>query len=268
MQNSWECLIHLIPQVFQEKVQRHRKDLLEIRMRLGYPVELVTMNDFGWLSEIATQEQIDHVVNIASRYSPWTTDIQAGYITAAGGHRIGLAGIAGGSGFRQIQGLNIRVCRDMQGVSDGIEPNGNILIIGPPGSGKSTMLRDLSRRASYYKSVTVVDERTELFPEGFQRGRRMDVLTGFAKPRGIYMALRTLGPHMIALDEITAQEDCDAMVSATWCGVNLMATAHAASPEDLMGREVYKPIVRSGLFDRIIVMRPDKSWKEEKVNLV
>ena len=47
--------------------------------------------------------------------------------------------------------------------------SGSLLLLGPPGSGKTTLLRDLIRRISRKKMVSVVDERRELFPEGFMR---------------------------------------------------------------------------------------------------
>lgn len=64
-----------------------------------------------------------------------------------------------------------------------------------------------------------MDERQELFPEGFSRGRGMDVLSGCGKAFGLDLVLRTLGPEYIALDEITAQEDAASLAQAAGCGV-------------------------------------------------
>jgi len=111
----------------------------------------------------------------------------------------------------------------------------------------------------------VVDERGELFPAGFNRGARVDVLTGCTKGHGIEILLRTMGPDTIAVDEITAQEDCKAMVQAGWCGVRMLATAHAGSVRDLKARPLYKPLVDNGLFDHVFVMGRDKSWREERL---
>ena len=76
-----------------------------------------------------------------------------------------------------------------------------------------------------------------------------------------------MGPDTIAVDEITAKEDCDALIQAGWCGVQLLATAHAANREDLFHRPVYKPLLQSGLFDTLVVMRPDKSFDTERITL-
>jgi len=92
----------------------------------------------------------------------------------------------------------------------------------------------------------------------------MDVLSGCGKAEGIEMLLRTMGPACIGVDEITSEEDTRAMVRAGWCGVRLIATAHAASVEDLYTRTVYSPLTQRKLFDHILVLNRDKTWKEAK----
>ena len=91
------------------------------------------------------------------------------------------------------------------------------------------------------------------------------MLTGTGKPEGIEALLRCMGPGVIAVDEITAQEDCQALIQTGWCGVQILATAHAASKEDLYHRPVYRPLLQGKLFDMIITMNRDKSWKCERL---
>ena len=79
------------------------------------------------------------------------------------------------------------------------------------------------------------------------------------------MLLRTLCPKCIAVDEITAVEDCEALLNAGWCGVQLLATAHASDRNDLFHRPVYRPVVANHLFDTLVVMQPDKSWHAERM---
>ena len=220
------------------------------------------------------EEDLNYIVNVASRYSPWAAATSAqGYLTAPGGHRIGLCGEAviqrcAMTGLRQVRSLCIRVARDLPGIAHALDHlDGSILIIGRPGSGKTTLLRDLIRYRSLKGSVAVVDERGEIFPKGFDIGNRTDILTGCPKSYGIDILLRTMGPTTIAVDEITAETDCEAMIKAGWCGVGLLATAHAASREDLASRPVYRPLVESRLFDSIVILRPDKSWKLERMDL-
>ena len=95
----------------------------------------------------------------------------------------------------------------------------------------------------------------------------MDVLLGCSKAEGIDRVLRTMTPDTVAIDEITAQDDAQALLHAAWCGVRLLATAHAAHIEDLMRREVYKPLVEKGLFSTVVTMQPDKSYSIERMIL-
>ena len=81
------------------------------------------------------------------------------------------------------------------------------------------------------------------------------------------MALRTLGPYCIAVDEITGEEDAAALLAAGWSGVDLLATAHAESLDDLHSRPVYRPLVSKKLFQTLLVMNRDKTWRMERICL-
>ena len=107
----------------------------------------------------------------------------------------------------------------------------------------------------------MLDERGEIagFVEGvasFDVGERTDVLTGGEKGEGAMLLLRAMNPQVLAMDEITAAEDCEVCLNAVGCGVELLATAHAAGVEDLGRREVYEPLLRRGVFRRALVIEP------------
>jgi stage III sporulation protein AA len=74
-----------------------------------------------------------------------------------------------------------------------------------------------------------------------------------------------MGPTHIAVDEITAAEDCKALMQAGWCGVKLLATAHASDVQDFYCRPIYGRLAEAGIFDTLIVMRPDKTWRMERI---
>lgn len=247
--------------------------LQELRLRLGNRARLVFSDQTKTVDLTVTQEDLSFCVNAASRYSPWNAaTVKQGYLTGPGGHRIGICGQAAGEGLRDISSLCIRVAKDFPGISDGIPVRDSVLILGPPGSGKTTLLRDLIRRISREDrgSVAVVDERREIFPVScgkpcFDSGENTDILSGFGKAEGLDMVLRSMGPAWIALDEITAEEDCKALVRAGWCGVKLIATAHAGSLADLRARPVYAPLVQTRLFTTAVILRPDKQWHTERI---
>lgn len=170
------------------------------------------------------------------------------------------------SSFREISSLCVRVARDIPGVSGDLKTlSGSILILGAPGWGKTTLLRDLIRqKAKDGSHICVVDQRQELYPAGIPRENTVDVLQGCEKAQGIEMALRTMEPRIIAMDEITAEEDCRALLQGAWCGVSLIATAHAANLTDYLHREIYTPLVKQNIFEHIIVLHSDKSWTLER----
>lgn len=273
MRCAWDALLRILPPPLRQEVDRLGRDSLqELRLRLGGRIQLVCAEGARYLDLTATDQDLSFLVNAASRYSPWAAATAAkGYITAPGGHRIGLCGeavVKDGivTGIRSVTSLCVRVARDFPGIAARAAGlSGNLLILGPPGSGKTTLLRDLIRQISQRETVAVVDERGELFPSGFDTGGRTDILTGCGKAQGVEMVLRTMGPACIAVDEITAKEDCTALTEAGWCGVRLLATAHAASRTDLEKRSVYRPLWEARLFHTALILGSDKSWHAERM---
>lgn len=275
MMCAWKELLSVMPPDLRQEVDKlGRTEAQQIRMRLGKVPELTMQCRRISFGREITASDLNFVVNTACRYSPWAASGSAnGYITAPGGHRIGLCGevaVKDGTvtGMRSLRSLNIRIARDFPGIAQQLTfQKGNILIIGRPGSGKTTLLRDLVRLVSRQEMVSVVDERGELFPTGVDAGKSVDILTGCRKSEGIEMLLRTMGPDTIAVDEITAATDCDALIQAGWCGVRVLATAHGSCRNDLWSRRIYRPIIESGLFENLVILSPDKTYRTERMTL-
>ena len=279
MENQWTALINVLPLWLRETViPLYSSCLQEIRLRVGKKPQLVCKDKRMTAQRVIMKEDLEFCINTASRYSPWSHQtIGEGFITVLGGHRIGICGtVALQDGkrlnIRDISSLCIRVARQLQGIGDRANGIcGNILIIGRPGSGKSTLLRDIIRcRSQMGDTVCVVDERQELFPcvggaSCFDSGPNTDILSGCPKAFGIDMAVRVMNPDTVAVDEVTAKEDCQALINAGWCGIRLLATAHASSKAEYLQRPIYKPLVESKLFDTLLVLQTDKSWRTERI---
>ena len=280
MKCAWELYLKILPSWMRDSVDMQGKEKLqEVRMRVGQPPELILGDHSIVLSRTVKREDIDYIVNVASAYSPWAAgSLSKGYITAHGGHRIGICGDAVVkdkqlTGFRYVTSLCIRVCRDFPGVSKDVPlDSGSTLIIGSPCCGKTTLLRDMIRQYSVRcgKSISVVDERGEIFPSVngefcFHAGCRVDILNNCSKHTGIEMLLRAMSPGCIALDEITKQEDAEALLDSMYFGVTIMATAHASGKKDLFARPIYRQLIDSGMFRTLIIMQQDKSWRLERI---
>ena len=270
---AWQEFLGVLPIWMRKEVDRLGKgSLQELRLRMQAPPELLFPEESRWLERPVSREDLNYTINAASRYSPWTAQTAAqGYLTVAGGHRIGLCGeavVQQGvvTGMKNISSLCIRIARDFPGIAASASKlPGSLLILGPPGWGKTTLLRDLIRQLENTEKIGVVDERGELFPEGIPRGNRVDILSGCSKQDGIPMLLRTMGPTCIAVDEITTAEDTRALLQAANCGVRLLATAHGSSVSDLRLRKIYRPLLENAVFAAVLVLKKDKSFTTERM---
>ena len=75
------------------------------------------------------------------------------------------------------------------------------------------------------------------------------------------MLLRTMHPQWIAMDEITTPADLIAMNQSSYCGVYLLATAHAGGLEDLSNRKLYCELMEKEIFRTLVLLKPDKTYE-------
>lgn len=203
-------------------------------------------------------QEIESIVNQICNYSLYAfeNEIRQGFLTVQGGHRIGFAGkvILNTDGsvrnLSYIRFLNIRISHEILGMADPVLPYlfqqgalQNVLIISPPGCGKTTLLRDLIRQVSdgskerQGQQVSVVDERSEIAGsyQGIPQnhiGIRTDVLDACPKTEGMMLLMRSMTPEVIAVDEIGSKEDLAALQRIAVCGTGVLATMHGYSLED------------------------------------
>ncbi len=266
--------VQLLPGELRQRARRllsrERSLAEEFRLRRGQvPTVLLPEGEVPLGGEPVTGAELEALLERATSASFHTVQdsLRRGYVTVRGGYRLGLCGTAVTeegcmTGLRSLSSAALRISREVRGVGeqvlDRICPGGSFastLILSPPGGGKTTLLRDLIRLLSDRKQLRVAaaDERGEIAAmwqgeRGMDVGRYTDVLEGCSKAEGAMALLRAMNPQVLAMDEITQPEDVEAMLQASYCGVQLLATAHAASFADLQRRGLYRQVLESGMF--------------------
>ena len=233
-------------------------------------------------------EDLELLLEIASRSSIHAVlpQLREGYLTIEGGHRIGICGtmVTQEQQVRTIRALSsvsIRIARQLRGTAVTVLPRllegdrlCSALIAAPPGLGKTTLLRELVRCISEGEGgpalrVGLTDERGEVAalyggrPQ-LEVGRRTDVIEGCSKARGAMLLLRAMNPQVLAMDEITAPEDVDALTAAAGCGAVLLATAHGERG-GLSSRPLYRRLLEEKIFRRLVTIGRGTAGREYEV---
>lgn len=260
-----------------------RRTAQEIRLRLDKPLAVsigsqtlfVCRNgDAVFTPEramICTRSHIYESFRRLCGYSVYSrqSEIRNGFVTSQG-CRVGLCGTAAVkngeiSSVSDITSLNLRIARSIAGASHALLKkllplSGGLLIAGAPGSGKTTILRDLARTLSVGElcpvmRVAVIDERGELSGAAGESGTGLcDMLIGYPKSEGIMQAIRALSPQVIICDEIGGEQDCRAIAAGANAGVLIIASIHAGSFSELMRREQTSALLRTGAFSSAAVL--------------
>lgn len=250
----------------------------EIRLRVGQPVTLSVPTGERYLSVggmcgllqrgvlICSQAQLDACFWRFCDESVYAheEELRQGFLTVAGGIRIGVAGTAVGGdtvrSVRRITSLCIRLPRLHKGCAAPLMPyiegGGRLhsaVLIGAPSSGKTTLLRDAAvMLASRGWRVSVVDERGEI--AGVDGLGGCDVLSRYPKAIGIRQAIRTLAPQAVIFDELGDAQEIGAVTECANAGVAVITSMHGDDPEAISCRASVRTMVHGGMFESWIFL--------------
>ncbi len=295
---AWQDeVLPLLPPSVREALGRmpaeYAVTLEEVRLRVGRPLAVGSGGREAFLSAdgqlvvrpeaayCVTAADVEAALQLVFRSSLYAVEeqLRQGYVTVAGGHRVGFGGTALVErghivSLSRISSLNFRLGREVLGAADPIMPylvcEGRAcaaLILSPPLGGKTTVLRDAVRQLSDGVAglgfpgvkVCVVDERSEVagcwggVPQRYV-GLRTDVIDGAPKAQGLMMAVRAMSPQVVATDELGGARDAAAVEEALYAGVAVLATAHASSILEARSRPGLAGLVARGAFDRIVLL--------------
>lgn len=252
----------------------------EIRLRVGLPLALTVGSETVFVRESGqtqfflsddlfkvSKKDLDESFKNLCNNSVFAheNELKNGFIMMKNGSRAGVGGNINESGaLKDISSLNLRIAREVFGSANEIVRSytlGGLLIAGPPGSGKTTILRDFIRQLSNGNKgrltrIAVIDSRNEISgsASGFcinDLGVNTDIIITEQKSKGIEIALRTMFPDIIAFDEIGTEAELKSVADSFCAGVNIITTSHAGSISELKKRTVTSALLRSGAINQI-----------------
>ncbi|WP_453997594.1 stage III sporulation protein AA [Bacillus nitroreducens] len=284
MKEIIEVLPKSIASLLVKYTPERTENMEEIRIRVSRPLETIENGRPIYHNYHVTGEDAIQLLNKLGQYSIYTLEeeLKRGYVTIQGGHRVGLAGkVITENGrvkaIRDVTSFNIRIAKQKIGVATPLAPYlfdsywKNTIIIGPPQTGKTTLLRDLARMISSgietrqipAMKVGIVDERSEIagcvkgVPQA-TLGPRVDVLDACPKAEGMMMMIRSMSPDVLIVDEIGREEDSQAIMEAVNAGVSLIVTAHGHQVSDLMKRPSLEKVIKAGVIERYVELSRTK----------
>ncbi len=233
-----EVLLNVLPANIRRAVEEanNSDNLLEIILDLGrVPSARYVEDEIVLSNKELTREELDHVVE---RIGEFDADNRAGLERTL--HRI--------SAIRNrrtaIVGLTLRVGRAVYGtvdiIQDIIEAGKSVLILGRPGVGKTTLLRESARILADNKRVVIVDTSNEIGGDGdvphpaVGRARRMQVREPMLQHEVMIEAVENHNPEVIVIDEIGRELEAAAARTIAERGVQLIGTAHGQTLDNLL----------------------------------
>ena len=236
-----DALIGKLPPSIMEPLALMRGDnteLLEVILDLGRPPEARYLNESQLLSDCEVVE--GDILHVVDRIGPFGGDNRAGIERTL--HRV--SALRNRSG--KVVGLTLRVGRAVYGtirvIEDLVLTGRSILLLGKPGVGKTTMLREVARVLAddARKRVVVVDTSNEIAGDGdiphpgIGRARRLQVPSPAQQHAVMIEAVENHMPEVVIIDEIGTELEAGAARTIAERGVQLVATAHGTTLENLI----------------------------------
>jgi stage III sporulation protein SpoIIIAA len=233
-----DAILSVLPEDIRAALQQigRRDELLEVILDLGrVPTARYTDGEIVLRDTEVAHEEIQHVVG---RVGEFDADNRAGIARTL--HRI--SAIRNRKG--DVVGLTCRVGRAVYGtiaiIQDIVESGKGALLLGPPGIGKTTMLREAARVLAEKRRVIVVDTSNEIGGDGdiphpaVGRARRMQVEMPSLQHEVMIEAVENHNPETIIIDEIGRELEAAAARTIAERGVQLIATAHVNTLDNLL----------------------------------
>lgn len=249
MTDDLEKLLAILPDPIREALIHHPEldRLVEVVMDLGRKPEARFPGRAQDLSEaVVSQQDLDATI---SKVGAFSSDNRAGIESTL--HRISAIRNRQGS----IIGLTCRVGRCVIGVisiiQDLVEQGKSILLLGRPGVGKTTALREIARVLAddFHKRVVIIDTSNEIAGDGdvphpgIGRARRMQVATPELQHKTMIEAVENHMPEVVVIDEIGTELEATASRTIAERGVMLVATAHGNQIDNLLKNPTLSDLV-------------------------
>lgn len=239
-----ELLLQLLPTKLRKLIDNNI-DITEFILDLGRPFEVRYGQQTSiYDSYIITRKEIDFA---ESKLGPFGQDNRAGIDETL--HRI--SKIVTRSG--ETVGLTCRVGRNIEGSIEGLksflDKGLSVLLLGAPGVGKTTRLREIARYLSKTRRVVIVDTSNEIAGEGkiphpaVGRSRRLQVPFDKGQHAVMIEAVENHTPETVIIDEISTIPEADASRTISQRGVQLVATAHGRTLTDFVNNPPLRELV-------------------------